>query len=128
MIMELTKAETQVMQILWNIEKGFIKDILEYFHDPKPAYTTVATIFRILEKKGFVGYKAYGNAYQYFPLVSMAEYSKNYVNPIFRRYFKGSICEVVTFFAANNKIKVKDMEEAIQVLKELKRVKKQQHI
>jgi predicted transcriptional regulator len=128
MIMELTKAEMQVMQILWNIEKGFIKDILEFFPDPKPAYTTVATIFKILERKGFVGYKIYGNAYQYYPLVSKDEYAKTYVNPIFRRYFRGSICEVVTFFATNNKVKLKDMEEAIQALKELKKVKKQQHM
>ena len=123
-VIELTKAEAQIMQILWGIEKGFIKDILDCFDDPKPAYTTVATMFRILEKKGFVKYKSYGNAYQYYPLVSRTEYAKTHVNSIFKRYFKGSISEVVSFFAYNNKVKLKDIDEAIQILKEIKKAKK----
>lgn len=118
--MELTKAEEQIMQILWKTEKAFIKDILEHFDDPKPAYTTVATIVKILEKKGFVSYKAYGNAYQFYPLITKTDYSKAHVNSIFKRYFKSSIKDVVSFFTDNNKVQVNDIDEAIKVLTELK--------
>lgn len=122
--MHLTKAEEQIMQILWRIEKGFVKDILEYFDEPKPAYTTVATIVKILEKKGFVEFKAYGNAHQFFPIISREEYSKTHVNTFFKKYFKGSIKEVVSFFVDNNKVQVKDIDEAIKALTELKNKKK----
>jgi predicted transcriptional regulator len=122
--MELTKAEEQIMQIIWRIEKGFIKDILEHFDDPKPAYTTVATILKILERKGFVSYKAFGNAYQFSPLISKTDYSQTHVNPLFDKYFKSSIKDVVSFFADNNKIQVNDIDEAIKLLTELKNKKK----
>jgi BlaI family transcriptional regulator, penicillinase repressor len=118
--MELTKAEEQIMQILWNIEKGFIKDILEHIDAPKPAYTTVATIVKILEKKGFVSYKAYGNAYQFYPLISRTEYSQTHVNSLFKRYFKSSINDVVSFFANNNQINANDIDKAIKLLTEIK--------
>jgi BlaI family transcriptional regulator, penicillinase repressor len=120
---DLTKAEEQIMQILWKSEKAFIKDILEHFDEPKPAYTTVATIVKILERKGFVSYKAYGNAFQFYPLISKNDYSKTHVNSIFKRYFKSSIKDVVSFFADNNKVQLNDIDEAIKVLTELKRKK-----
>jgi predicted transcriptional regulator len=120
---ELTKAEEQIMQILWRTDKAFIKDILEQFDEPKPAYTTVATIVKILEKKGFVSYKAYGNAFQFYPLISKDDYSKTHMNSIFRRYFKSSIKDVVSFFADNNKVNLTDIDEAIKVLTELKNKK-----
>lgn len=122
--MELTKAEEQIMQILWRLEKGFIKDILEHFDDPKPAYTTVATIVKILERKGFVSYNAYGNAHQFYPLVSKIDYSQTHMNPLFKKYFKSSIKDVVSFFADNNKIQVNDIDDAIKLLTELKNKKK----
>lgn len=121
--MELTKAEEKIMQILWKLEKGFIKDILERFDKPKPAYTTVATIVRILEKKGFVSYKSYGNAYQYYPLISKEEYSEKHLNPLFRKYFKGSVKDVVSFFADNNNVDTDDIDDAIEILTELKKKK-----
>ena len=118
--MELTKAEEQIMQILWEIEKGFVKDILEHFDKPKPAYTTVATIIKILEKKGFVTHKTYGNAHQFSPCITKEEYSKKHVNQIFKRYFKGSIKDVVSFFANNNSVNIKDIDNAIELLTDLK--------
>lgn len=121
--MELTKAEEQIMQILWEIEKGFVKDILEHFDEPKPAYTTVATIVKILEKKGFVSHESYGNAHQFYPKISKDAYSKKYVNTIFKKYFKSSIKDVVSFFADNNKVNVDDIESAIKHLNELKNKK-----
>ena len=122
--MELTKAEEQIMQILWKLEKGFVKDILEHFEEPKPAYTTVATIVKILERKGFVKYKAYGNAHQFYPVVSKTDYSQKHVNSLFKRYFKNSMKDVVSFFADNNKVNTTDIDEAIKLLNELKKKKK----
>ncbi|MFZ5942328.1 MAG: BlaI/MecI/CopY family transcriptional regulator [Bacteroidota bacterium] len=121
--MELTKAEEQVMQILWKIEKGFVKDVLDHYEEPKPAYTTVATIIKILEKKGYLSHETYGNAHQFFPVVSKIEYSIKQVNPIFGKYFSGSIKDVVSFFAANNKIETDDINDAIRLLSELKNKK-----
>jgi BlaI family transcriptional regulator, penicillinase repressor len=119
----LTRAEEQIMQILWKIEKGFIKDILEHFEEPKPAYTTVATIVKILEKKEYVSHILYGNAHQFYPLVSKDNYSKTHVNSIFKRYFKSSIKDVVTFFADNNKVSINDIDDAIKLLNEIKNKK-----
>lgn len=86
---ELTKAEEQVMQILWDIEKGFVKDVLAKMEEPKPAYNTVSTIIRILEKKGFVGYKAYGKTHEYFPLIDKTTYSNFYLKNFIGGYFGG---------------------------------------
>jgi predicted transcriptional regulator len=122
--MELTRAEEQIMQILWKIEKGFIKDIIDFFNEPKPAYTTVATFMKILEKKGYVSYKPYGNAYQFYPLISKEEYSRTHVNSIFDKYFKNSIKDVVSFFTDNNKVSVNDIDNAIKLLNEIKSKKK----
>ena len=122
--MELTKAEEQIMQILWRIEKGFVKDILNFFNDPKPAYTTIATFMKILEKKGYVSHNTYGNAHQFYPVISKEEYSTTHVNSIFERYFKNSIRDVVSFFTDNNKVSVCDIDNAIKLLNEIKSKKK----
>ena len=84
---ELTKAEEQVMQILWNLQQGFVKDIIQKFPDPKPAVTTVSTIIRILEKKEFVSHKAYGNSYMYYPTVTKKEYTKTFMSNFVKNYF-----------------------------------------
>jgi len=119
--MELTKAEEQIMQILWGLEKGFVKDILEHFKDPKPAYTTVATIVKILERKGFVNHKVYGNSYQFFPIITKSDYSKIYLKDVLNKHFKNSIKDVVSFFVDNNEVRTKDIDEAIQLLTKLKK-------
>ena len=122
--MELTKAEERIMQILWKMEKGFIKDILEDFDEPKPAYTTVATVVKILQKKGYVAYREYGNAHQFYPIISKTGYSRKHVNTVFKRYFRGSLKEVVSFFSENNKMHTNDIEDAIKILKSLRKKKK----
>jgi predicted transcriptional regulator len=120
---ELTRAEEDIMQILWKLEKGFIKDILEHFDEPKPAYTTVATFMKILERKGYVSYEPFGNAHQFYPIISKAEYSKTHLNTIFSKYFKSSIKDVVTFFSDNNKVNINDIDSAIKLLTEIKNKK-----
>jgi len=108
---ELTKAEEQIMQILWKIEKGFVNDILEGFPLPKPAYNTVSTIVRILEKKEFVSHKAYGKTHEYFPLISKEEYTKTYLRGFLNNYFSNSYQQLVSFFSNDNNLSVHELEE-----------------
>lgn len=114
---ELTKAEEQIMQILWKIEKGFVKDIIENLPDPKPAYNTVSTIVRILEQKGFVMHKAYGKTHEYYPAIEKNKYSKFYFNNFLTGYFNGSFEQLVSFFAKENDLDVKDVEELMKHIK-----------
>lgn len=119
-IKELTKAEDQVMQILWKIEKGFVKDIIELMPEPKPAYNTVSTIVRILETKGFVDHKAYGKTHEYFPVITKDKYTKFYLNNLIKGYFNGSFQNLVSFFAKENSLNPKDIEKLIDELKDQK--------
>jgi len=114
MIRELTKAEDQVMQILWKLEKAFVKDIVEEMPKPKPAYNTVSTIVRILETKGFIDHKSYGKTHEYFPLVSKEKYSKFYLNNMISGYFNGSFKNLVSFFAKENKLDANEIEELLK--------------
>ncbi len=107
---DLTRAEEQVMQILWQLEEGFVNDIMAKMPDPKPAYNTVSTIIRILANKGFVGHKAYGKSHQYFPLVSKNEYSDRTLNSLVSGYFDNSYQNLVSFFAKGDKVSVKELE------------------
>ena len=111
---QLTKAEEQVMQILWEIKKGFVKDILEKMPNPKPAYNTVSTIVRILEKKEFVGYTAYGKTHEYFPLVEKNQYRSFYLKTMMSGYFGGSFERLVSFFAKDNDMDIHEMEELLK--------------
>ena len=115
---ELTKAEEQIMQILWELEKGFVKDIVEKMPEPKPAYNTVSTIVRILEQKGFVDHNAYGKTHEYFPVVSKKDYTRSFMKNFVRNYFKGSFQEMVSFFAREDKLSVTELDE---LMKEVKR-------
>jgi BlaI family penicillinase repressor len=117
---DLTKAEEQVMHILWNLERGFVKDIIEQFPEPKPAYNTVSTIVRILEKKEFVGYKAFGKTHQYFPLVSKEAYTKHTANRLVDNYFDGSFKNLVSFFVRDNEMTVKEMDQLMQIIESKK--------
>lgn len=120
---ELTKAEEQVMQILWDLKKAFVKDVLEQFPEPKPAYTTVSTIIRILEQKEFVGYKAYGKTHEYFPVVSKDTYKKFMTKGLLKDYFNGSLKNLVSHFAEKEKIDVKELDAILKIIKDTKRKK-----
>jgi BlaI family transcriptional regulator, penicillinase repressor len=113
---DLTKSEEQVMQVLWKIKKGFVKDILEHFEDPKPAYNTVSTIVRILQEKGFVTHKAFGRTHEYYPLVSKNEYSKSHLSTFVNDYFSNSFKNMVSFFAREKSISLKEMEEIVKIM------------
>ena len=117
---ELTKAEDQVMQILWALKNGFVKDIVEQMPEPKPAYNTISTIVRILEAKGFVDHKAYGKTHEYFPLISKEKYTKFYLNNMLKGYFNGSFQNLVSFFAKENKLDSKAIEKLLDEIKNQK--------
>lgn len=108
---ELTKAEEQIMQILWKIEKGFVNDMLEKLPLPKPAYNTVSTIVRILEKKGFVAHNAYGKTHEYYPLISKREYTKSYFKGFMNNYFENSYQALASFFTKENSLSIEELEE-----------------
>ncbi len=115
---ELTKAEEQIMQVLWRLEKGFVKDVIDLLPDPKPAYNTVSTIVRILEKKGFVAHNDYGKTHEYYPLVARDDYKKRFLKSFIKRYFGNSFQEMVSFFASDRDITLGEMEEIRELLNE----------
>ena len=114
---ELTKAEEQVMQFLWKISKGFLKDIVDQFPEPRPAYTTVSTVIRVLVKKKFIGYNTYGKIHEYYPLISKDDYFQNHVKSIITNYFHGSVPQFASFFA-NDQLKLSELEEIKQLIEE----------
>ena len=114
----LTKAEEQIIQILWQLDKASVKEVLSRLPEPKPAITTVSTIIRILESKGFVGHEQIGRGFVYFPLVKKEAYTKFSMRKIINNYFDGSFKNLVSFFAKNEDIDVNELEE---ILKELKK-------
>ena len=123
--MHLTKAEEQIMQILWDMRNGIVKDIRNRFNDPKPARNTVSTVVRVLEKKGFVGHKAYGNVHLYHPVVSKEEYSKSQLFRLMEGYFNNSFPAMASFFAKEKDLSIRELEELLEdTRKELKKSKK----
>ena len=108
--MQLTKSEEQVMQILWELGEGLVKDILDHFEEPKPARNTVSTVVRILEKKGFVGHKDYGKVFVYYPLIMKKEYSGKQLGGLMKNYFNNSFPAMASFFAKENDLSIRDLE------------------
>lgn len=117
---DLTRAEEQVMQILWKEKKAFVKDLLSHFPDPKPAYNTVSTIVRILEKKGFVSHEEFGKSHRYFPLVLKEEYRNEVFTGLMKDYFNNSMKQVLSHFSNSDKMDIKEADELINLLTEIK--------
>lgn len=108
---QLTRAEEQVMQVLWTLKSAYVRDILDKFPEPKPAYNTVSTIIRILEKKGFVGYNAHGKSHEYFPLITKKIYRKQYFKGFVQNYFENSYQSLTSFFTKEQNLSLKELEE-----------------
>lgn len=119
----LTKAEEKIMTILWDIEKGFIKDILQKFPDPKPPYNSVSTIVRVLVKKEIVGYEDFGTTHQYYPKISKEAYRKGQMGSLVKKYYNNSMRQVLNFFSESRELDVEEVDEAIRMLEELKKKK-----
>lgn len=114
----LTKTEEKVMQILWALKKGFVKDVIDGMPDPKPPYNTISSLIRILEKKGFVGHKAYGKTHEYFPTVSKLAYRKFTFRNFLSNYFEGSPEQVVSFMVNEEKLSPEEIKRMQELLDE----------
>jgi len=117
---QLTKAEEQFMQVLWKLEEASVQDIIDQIPKPKPAYNTVSTIIRILETKDFVGHKAKGRGYIYFPLVKKADYSYQTLNKLVDGYFGGSFKSMVSFFVNKNDVDINELEIILEAINDKK--------
>mgnify|MGYP001261638556 CR=1 FL=1 len=109
----LTKAEEDIMQVLWQLEKANVKQIIKVLPEPKPAYNTVSTIVRILESKGFVDYEKQGKGHVYFPILKKQDYSNQSLNKLVENYFQGSFKSMVSFFVKKNDIDIKELENIL---------------
>ena len=113
---ELTKTEERIMQLFWKLKKAFVKDIIEQLSDdPKPPYNTISSVVRILEKKGYLSYNAYGKTHEYFPVVSKAEYRKTYIRKLLSGYFDNSPASLMSFIVKEENLS----EEEIEKLKDM---------
>ncbi|MBL7825182.1 MAG: BlaI/MecI/CopY family transcriptional regulator [Saprospiraceae bacterium] len=113
---KLTKAEEEVMQHLWEVQRGTVSDLLERFPEPRPPHSTISSVVRILEKKGFVGHKAYGKTYEYFPLIDRETYGKRSLGDVLRDYFDGSVSRLVSHLAESEKLSATDIENLKKLL------------
>ena len=113
---ELTAKEEEIMQILWELNKALVRDIMSQLPNSEQPYTTVASIVRILEKKGYVSHKPYGKTHEYFPLISKAEYRKRKFKGLITHYFDNSIESVVSFLAKEEKLSPKEFEELTKLI------------
>ncbi len=122
--MQLTKTEEQLMQFLWQLEKGFMKDLIELFPDPKPAATTVATLLKRMTEKGFVSYKEYGKSREYFPLVAKTDYTNKQVNGFIKNFFNNSASQFASFFTKESDMSTEELEELRRIIdKEIQKKK-----
>jgi predicted transcriptional regulator len=117
----LTKTEEQVMQVLWKLQQGFLKDILENSPEPKPHSNTIATILKILVEKGFVAYETQGRNNLYKPKISKSEYGRKSINQVVKGYFEGSPARLVSQFVNDNKLSLEELEALLQQIKSLKK-------
>jgi predicted transcriptional regulator len=114
---ELTKTEERVMQILWKLKTGFVKDIIDALpDDPKPPYNTISSVVRLLEKKGYVGYKAYGKTYEYFPLISKSDYRKAFFKKMITGYFDGSVESLLSFMVKEEQLSEADINKIKDII------------
>ncbi len=122
--MQLSKAEEQLMKYLWKLEKGFMKDLLDAFPEPKPATTTVATLLKRMKDKGFVDYTLYGKSREYYPLVKKTDYFSKHVNGLIKNFFNDSASQFASFFTSETNMSTSELEELKKIVDQ--QIKKQQ--
>lgn len=123
-IQRLTRAEEDIMQVLWELRKAFVKDIIKKMPEPRPAYNTVSTIVRILEKKGFVSHNAYGKSHEYYPVITRDEYSRKFLDTFVKGYFDNSYKKLVSFFTRKENLSLKEIDEIMLMLEKEKQKNK----
>lgn len=114
----LTQAEEQVMHHLWKLEKAFLKDIIEAYDEPRPAYTTVSTVIRVLVKKKFIAYNTYGKTHEYYPLISRDIYFSGFFKGFLARFFNNSTSSFASFFTKDKDLSVRELEEMKQIIEQ----------
>lgn len=114
---ELTRAEQQIMHVLWDLKHAFVKEIVQKLPEPKPAYNTVSTIIRILQEKGFVSHEAFGKSHRYYPIVDKTTYTRKFLRNFIGNYFDNSFSQMVSFFAKEEDIDLKELEEVLERIK-----------
>ncbi len=117
---KLTRKEEEVMKILWKLEKAFVKDIIAEYGKPKPHYNTISSLVRLLQDKGIVGYKQYGNTYEYYPLISKEEYRSTFMKQVVSDYFDNSYKSAVAFFVKEKGLSAEELEELVKMIKDKK--------
>lgn len=115
---ELTRAELEIMQVIWDKGRCLVHDVLEVLPDPKPAYNTVSTVVRVLEKKGYVDHKAYGKTHEYYPIIDRDTYTKGFMAGVLNNFFGGSASRMVSFLSSNKSISLEETDEIIKLLKQ----------
>lgn len=116
-IKSLTRAEEEIMQYIWQLGRCTVSNIIDEIKDPKPPHSSISSIVRILERKGFVDHKSYGRTYEYFPLITKEDYSKGSVLSLIREYFDGSTQQLVSFLVAKEETSIEELQELIKELK-----------
>ena len=121
MTKRLTRAEEEIMLVLWDLKEGTVREVMEKLNEPKTPYTTVSTVVRVLEKKGIVGHRAVGTTYLYYPLLHKKEYLKGHLTGIVSNYFDGSFSRLTAFFAKENDLNLSELQDLIgEIENELK--------
>lgn len=115
---ELTKAEEQLMHYLWTLEKAYLKDIVEQYPDPAPAYTTISTVVNVLVKKEFIGFNTHGKSREYFPLISKDRYSQQSMNGLMNSFFDNSAKKFASFFTTQKDLSVEELQEIRKLIDE----------
>lgn len=113
---KLTNKEEEIMRVLWQLKKAFVKEVVAALPDPKPHYNTISTIIRNMEDKGFIKHLAFGKTHQYIPVISKEEYRKMFMQKTIQNYFENSYKNVVSFFAKEEKISVNELKEIISII------------
>jgi BlaI family transcriptional regulator, penicillinase repressor len=122
---EITKAQEEILLVLWEIKEGVVTDVIAKLPDPKPAYNTVSTVIKVLEKKGYVSHKVYGKTYVYFPIIQKEEYARHTLKNSYTQLFNGSLNQVVSFFVKDDKVGLKELEDLKNYIEnEIKKQKK----
>jgi predicted transcriptional regulator len=117
----LTRKEEEAMKVLWKAKKGFIKELLDLYKEPKPHYNTLSTLIRGMEVKGYVKHKAYGKNHEYYPSIEKAEYRKSFMKGVVSDYFGSSYKNVVSFFIEEKKISKEDLKTMIKIIEKGKK-------
>ncbi len=113
---KLTNKEEEIMQVLWQLEKAFVNDILDKMPEPKPHYNTLSTIVRLLEDKGFVSHKSYGKSHQYYPVISLETYRNVFVKDSIQKYFGNSVSNLVNYFVGDEQLSQEEIQEILAII------------